>query len=187
MTWKILFGLGRLCFDVVLVWMLLGRSGSRGFARVRGDGTVEFAKDWLGFWASPLIIAYLIWLGAKDIMRGHENLWDLFNPVVFGSFALLLLFSFPGFVVVTAGGLEQIYWFRKNKRIGWKDIEEIETSTKDPQITITAADGTKITHSGQLADRSRFLMELKQHCGEDLPKDFPREPIDPDAINCEDG
>jgi hypothetical protein len=45
-------------------------------------------------------------------------------------------------------------------------------------VTVTGKDGTKIIHSPMLADRPRFLLELKRHCGEELPPDFPREPID---------
>jgi hypothetical protein len=44
-------------------------------------------------------------------------------------------------------------------------------------VTIIGADGTKIIHSRQLPDRPRLLMELKIHCAEKLPSDFPREPI----------
>ena len=44
-------------------------------------------------------------------------------------------------------------------------------------VTITGADGTKIVHNRQLPNRPCLLVELKQHCGEKLPSDFPREPI----------
>lgn len=83
----------------------------------------------------------------------------------------------PGTIVVADDGLEQRYWFRMDKRIGWKNIEEIK-SVKWSTVTITGTDGTKIVHSPMLADRPRFLLELKRHCGEELPPDFPREPIE---------
>ena len=84
-----------------------------------------------------------------------------------------MLFEFPGSVVVTGDGLEQIYWFWRNKHIRWNDIVEIESGQKDRTVTITSANGTKIVHSRFLADRPRFLLELKEHCGEELPPDFP--------------
>lgn len=85
--------------------------------------------------------------------------------------------EFPGTIVITADGLEQVHWLWKNKLIQWSEIEEINTGEKSRAVTITATNGTKIVHSRQLPDRPRLLFELKQHCGENLPPDFPREPI----------
>src|SRR5271157_1682806 len=181
MIWKLLLGLTHLIFDIALIWMFFGRAGKRGSARVLSDGRVKFSPDRLGLWAWPLAIAYLVSLTVRDLIQNHGNPWDFLAPTLFGSTALMLLFSFPGTVVVSADGLEAVYWFRRHKHIRWKEIEEIETekqSTSFRMVTITGVDGTKIVHSFQLADRSRFLLELKQHCGENLPPDFPREPID---------
>jgi hypothetical protein len=77
---------------------------------------------------------------------------------------------------VTANGLKQIFWLWKNKQIHWADIVEINTGEKIGTVTITGANGTKIVHSRQLPDRLTFLRALKDHCGEKLPPDFPREP-----------
>ena len=52
-----------------------------------------------------------------------------------------------------------------------------QTGEKSRTVTITGADGIKIVHSRQLPDRPRLLWELKQHCGEQLPADFPRERV----------
>ena len=90
---------------------------------------------------------------------------------------IAILCSFPGTVVITGSCLQQVYWFRRNKRIRWQEIVEINTGEKSHTVIITGADGTKIVHVRQLADRRRLLLELKNHCGEELPPDFPREPI----------
>jgi hypothetical protein len=180
MIWKILLGLARLFFDILLIWMLFGRAGKRGSARVLSDGRVAFAPDRIGLGAWPLTIVYLVWLAARDLILSHGKPWDFLAPIVLASCALSFLFLFPGTVVVNAEGLEQIYWFRRRKHIRWEEIDEIETdkqSTLFRMITITGVDGTRIVHSWLLADRPRLLLEIKQHCGEDLPPDFPREPI----------
>jgi hypothetical protein len=59
----------------------------------------------------------------------------------------------------------------------WKNIVEINTGEKSRTVAITSSDGTEIVHSDLLVDRPRMLLELKQHCGENLPPDFPREPL----------
>jgi hypothetical protein len=180
MTWKILLGVARLMFDIALIWMLFGRGGKRGPARVLGDGQVEFAPDRLGLWAWPFTAAYLaLWIG-RDLIQRHTKPSDFLNPAILGLTVLMLLFSFPGTIVATAEGLEKVYWLRKNKHIRWKDIVEIETdtiNTRASTVTITSASGTKIVHSWLLADRRLFILEIEKHCGEELPPDFPREAI----------
>jgi hypothetical protein len=104
--------------------------------------------------------------------------WSFVFLTGYGLAAVALILDLPASIVVSAEGLEQIYWFRRRKRIRWNDIVEIESGQKDGTVTITSADGTKIVHSRFLADRRRFLLELKQYCGDELPQDFPREPID---------
>jgi hypothetical protein len=178
MTWKILIGLAHLSFDLALIWMLFGRHGKRGSANVRSDGRIEFAPDWIGLWAYPLTIAYSVWLAARALLHSHAKLSDFLTPAIFGAIALSLLISFPGTIVVADGGLESVYWLRRNKRIQWEDIAEIETDKNSTSftmvmITITGADGTRIVHSWLLADRPRFLSEIRKHCGEALPPDFP--------------
>jgi hypothetical protein len=102
---------------------------------------------------------------------------DLIIAAILGILAMMFIFTFPETIVVTDNGLEQISWLWKKKQIRWADIVEINTGEKSRTVTITGADGTKIVHSRQLPDRSRLLMELRVHCGENLPSDFPREPI----------
>jgi hypothetical protein len=88
----------------------------------------------------------------------------------------MIAFTFPDTIIVKADGLEQIAWLRRRRQIRWADIVEINTGEKGRTVSIIGADGTKIVHSRQLPDRPRLLMELKKHCGENLPSDFPREP-----------
>jgi hypothetical protein len=180
MTWKLLPGLARLVFDLALVWMLFGRAGKRGPAKLLSGGRIEFAPDRIGLWAYPLTIAYSVWLAVRALMQSHGNLSVFLSPAVFELIALSLLFSFPGTIIVTTEGLEQVYWLRKHKLIRWRDVEEIEINGKNSMfatIRVAGTDGTMIAHSYQLADQPRLLLEIQKHCGENLPPDFPREPL----------
>ncbi|MGP8270496.1 MAG: hypothetical protein ACLQLH_10555 [Terracidiphilus sp.] len=177
MIWKILPGTTRVLFWVVLAWMIYSVKFGKRSARVIHDGRIEFTPhryislEWL------LLIYCCFSTVAGDYMHGNGNSLSSTVSACFGMGSLSLLFSFPGTIVVADDGLEQRYWFRMDKRIGWKNIEEIK-SVKWSTVTITGTDGTKIVHSPMLADRPRFLLELKRHCGEELPPDFPREPIE---------
>lgn len=178
MSHKVLFRLLYLIFDIALIWMLFGRMGKRGTVKVRDDGRAEFSPDWIGLSAYPLIIAYSTWLAIGDLIRHHEALFDFLNPLVFASVALSLFFTFPGTLVSGPGGLEEVYWFRKNKQIRWEDVEEIETDEGNVSfstVTVRSAHGVRIVHSGLLADRKGFLQEIEKHCGENLPPEFPRQ------------
>ena len=181
MTGRIIFGLAHLAFDLVLIWMLFGRLGKRGLAKERSNGRVEFAPDRIALWACLPIAAGLAFLALKDLTERHRTALDFLNPAMFGLIALLLFFSFPGTIFVTTEGLEAVYWLRKNMRIRWKDIETIDADTKKSwasTVAITSIDGTRIVHSSLLADRRRFMLEIQRHCGEELPPEFLREPIE---------
>jgi hypothetical protein len=93
-----------------------------------------------------------------------------------GILAVMILFPFPETIIVTTDGLKQISWLWKNRQIRWVEIVEINTGEKSRTVAIKGADGTKIVHSRQLPDRPGLLLTLKDHCGENLPPDFPREP-----------
>jgi hypothetical protein len=177
MIWKILPGLTRVLFWIVLAWMIYSVFFEKRYARVIHDGRIEFTPhryiilEWL------LLIYCCFSTATRDYMHGDGNSLSFIVSACFGVASLSLLFSFPATIIVADDGLEQRYRFRKDKQIGWKDIEEIK-SVKWSTVTVTGKDGTKIIHSPMLADRPRFLLELKRHCGEELPPDFPREPID---------
>jgi hypothetical protein len=138
---------------------------------------VEFGMSW------RVKFAWLIFL-----IAGIDVAWHLFrqydehilNIVMAACCALVVLMivsSLPGTIVIAEDGLQQFHWVRRNKHIHWSDIVEINAGKNNRTITITAGDGTKIVHSNELADRPRFLVEIKKHCGENLPADFPGEPI----------
>ncbi len=146
-------------------------------ARALQDGRIEFTPNRRSFWAWPLLVVYLIYATISQLMHIHGRPLNLMVAVSLGILTVMIAFPFPGKITVTADGLEQVSWLWKNKRIRWADIVEINTGEKSRTVTITSADGTKIVHSRQLPDRPRLLMELKQHCGENVPSDFLREPI----------
>jgi hypothetical protein len=102
---------------------------------------------------------------------------EILMGIATGLSALVLFRMLPATIVVGDQGVEQEYWLASSLRLGWKEIIEIDTGRLRQTVTIKSLGGTKITHSLQLADRPRFLAELKRRCGEELPEDFPREPM----------
>jgi Bacterial PH domain len=163
---------------VVVMLLFFGNNHDRqGKARFRNDGRIEFTQNGRAFWGWLLVTAYLGYAAIHRLQHSHGRPLDLLISVCVGTVALTLSFSLPGTIAVTADGVEQVFWLRKNKYVRWADIVEINTGEKSRTVTILGADGTKIVHSRQLADRSRLLLELKQHCGENLPPDFPREAV----------
>ena len=175
MAWRVLLRVVRLLFEIALAWMLLHKSDRLRVAQISNDRRIEFTRNRFAFYAWPPIIVLLIWEAVGELIHSQGKPFELLKAALLGWFALALLISFPGTIVVNNDGIEEVYWFWKHKRIQWKDIVEINTGGKSCTVTITSADGTKIVHSSQLADRARLLLELKQHCGENLPSDFPQE------------
>lgn len=141
------------------------------------NGIVEFSPKRIAN-AASIVIA----LDFADLTIGlathiHRNPLDLTSAVFAGLGALILLFSIPEALIVSPEGLRQVYWLRPNKFIPWAEIVEINTGKKTKLVTILAANGTKILYRGGIANRPLLLSMIKRYCGENLPPDFPREPL----------
>jgi hypothetical protein len=175
MIWEQFLAFYPVFIGIILAWIFTGGAGGQRAARVVSDGRMEFAPGKLAFWAWPPGEVYLLWIAVKACIDGQDDPLQFLTAACFGGFAVYLLFAFPKTIIATGDGLQQVYWLRRRKRIPWKDIAEINTGGKSRTVTIRGADGTKIVHSSLLADRPRLLLELKQHCGEELPEDFPVE------------
>jgi hypothetical protein len=145
---------------VVLISFLGGADKQRR-ARVLHDGRIEFIPNRRAFWAWPLIVAYLAWATVNQLVYSHGRPLNLVTAACLGILAVMIAFSFPGTIIVTADGLEEISWLRENEQIRWADNVGINTGEKSHTVTITGADGTKIVHSRQLLDRPRLLAELR--------------------------
>jgi hypothetical protein len=181
MVWKVPFWVAHHLFGIVSLvgFAIFIGARNRRPAKDFGDGRVEFAlsRGVLGAWI--VVIVFLGYQSIEFFVHSQGNLLNIAPAAFPALLALLFLFGFPGTLVISSDGLQQVRWCWRNKRIQWKDIVEINTGKKNPTVTITGRDGTKIAHLRQFPDRFRFLLELKEHCGENLPSDFPREPIGP--------
>lgn len=184
MIWKALVGTSRILLLSVLpliaVFIYLSAADKQSKATCTKQGRLEFAPNKRSAWAWLLMIAYTAYSVSATAMHLRHAPWSLLDVIGAAGVVIvlaMLVAEFPGTIVVTADGLEQIHWLSRNKHIRWDEIKEINTGEASRTITITAASGTKIVHSRQLPDRPRLLLELKQYCGNNLPPDFPREPI----------
>ncbi len=139
-------------------------------------GRIEFAPNRRANWGWALLSVYLVYAFVGELKGGHRRPFDLIYAAAIGIIAVMVIFTFPGTIIATPDGLEQISWLWRNKQIRWAEIAEINTGEKRRTVTVTGADGTKIVHHRHLADRPGLLMTLKEHGGENLPSDFPREP-----------
>ena len=162
-----------------LIWNLYYRKSNRSSAKELSDGRVEFPPSQWTLMIWPLLVVYSAYRVIMRLEHRHASQADLISIAILGFAFLEHLISFPGTVAVTRDGLEQIYWFRKTKYVRWSEIVEINTGDKIARIEITGTDGTKIIHSKNLADRARLMLEIKQHCGDNLPPEFPIEGIQP--------
>lgn len=169
------FGLVFCVLPIGAVLLLFGRIGNWGSARVRND-RIEFPPGWVPFLSWLFVIAFLLQAAVRHAIRSQNGPWDLLTEGILTAGALAFLAMLPGTIVVTDEGVEQIFWLRKNKRLGWDDIDEVSTGKDRRTVAIQGKNGTKIVHTGQQVDGPLLLLELKQRCGEDLPPDVPLGP-----------
>lgn len=183
MIWKLLLDIDRGlfwgCAALFIPGMIFGARGRLPASFDRpvkelSDGRVVLRSNWLGLsWFGMLIT--ILPTSLLSYLRGHPN-WLVTAPVCF--FAGSVLFMIPGTITLGSEGLQEHFWLWKDKRIRWGDIVEIESDPKGRSLTIKAVDGKRIVHSSFLSGRPRLLREIKTHCGENLPADFPCEPLE---------
>jgi len=173
MIWRVIHWSINSLFWVALALFIASMVSNRRSATVRARGTVEFAPRWFGVWALMYVAIRMCFIAWGYLRHG------LTEPLTFATGALLgltsvgLLFMLPGTVLVSDSGLEEVIWLWRNKRIRWEEIVEINTERKGSAVTVIGAGKTKVIHSSRLPDRARFLLEIKRHCGDNLPADFP--------------
>jgi hypothetical protein len=180
MIWTSLHWIDRVLFWVLLgflIWSFFSKGGRRGKAKVRTDGQVEFRPNriWFCFWGvsatwAPLAVAS--WLHGH-----HSTILDFAIPTCCCLIAIGFFFEAPQTIVMNEEGLRQVYWLRGNKRIRWSEIAEIKTALKRGAVTIIGENGSEIVHTFMLVDRPRLLLEIREHCGDELPADFPKEAL----------
>jgi hypothetical protein len=184
MNWKLAFELaGMILLVLVFCWTpvlaahraLFRNHGSRNSAVILPGGAVEFSVGPRSLLIATGLAVYALTNSGLRFAR-HHSTWQefAFNGVCL-AIAFVVIWDLPGTIVVDDFGIEQRFWVRPHKRIRWNEIEEINTGNKVRLITITSCDRSKIVFNGDLADRPRFLREIKQHCGDNLPTDFPAE------------
>lgn len=179
MIWKTIQWTANLLFWIPLALVFAGMFKNRRSAKILSDGRIEFAPRWFGVWAWIFLAFRTSFVIPSYLRQGLGKPWDFVTGALLGAVVLGVLCEIPGTLIVSSTGLKQVYWFWHNKQIRWDEIVEINTGEKNKggTVTVMGADGTSIVHSGQLPDRPRFLLELKQRCGENLPPDFPRETV----------
>ena len=159
---------------VLLVLMMFGKIRMEQPVFEHDDERVELKPSWFVFLFDGLV-SILLLLGIASYLHRRTGLLANLFPFCFGIWALGSISDLPATIVICSEGLEQVYWLRRNKRISWDKIVEIESSPKSRLVIIKSSDGSKITHSAFLSGRARLLLEIKKYCGDQLPQDFPRE------------
>jgi hypothetical protein len=153
--------------------LFFGIVGNRGSARFR-NGRTEFPAGRASLATGLAIIGFLVESTVRHLIRSHSSFADCFIQGLLLIGAIAILSTMPGTILVTDEGLEQTYWLRKRIRLTWDDIVEVNLDKRI--VAIRGDDGTRIVHTGQQVDRERLLVELKHHCGDELPPDFPNPP-----------
>ena len=157
----------------LILWLMLNKSGISRPAKELSDGRIEFTPASYDLWLWLLAVIPLASTALTALKRGVNTPLDLVNSAVIVFLALSHLSMFPGTIVASREGLEQVYWLWRNRHIRWGEIEEMELDKKASRLTIKGGEGTRIIYSPRLAGFPRLLREIRQYCADSLPPDFP--------------
>lgn len=181
MVWKLHHGFIYeflwLALPLLALVVFLTGVGKRKSARIFSNDRLEFSPSWVQFVAWAIVVLYCIYGSADAFLRYRGTFSSFMFGFALGCSAIVFLQVFPGTIIVSKDDIRQEYWFWRNQYIRWDEIVEVNTGKKSRTITITGAKRATITHARNLPDRRRLLLEIKRHCGESLPPDFPREAI----------
>ena len=165
-------------FWIAFVLVLVGLfKRNRGSAKLSSSGKVQFAPRWWFVCAWIYILVRFGFIGSDYLRTGFKE------PLQFSTGALISLatigglFSLPGILVVTNDALEEHNWVWRKRKIKWTEIEEIRTEKKGNAVTVIGPGRIRTVYTNVYPDRARFLMEIKKHCGDNLPPDFPEKPL----------
>jgi len=165
-----------LLFYVALALLLAGLlKRNRGTAKVRSTGEVEFAPRWWVLYSWLFLLVRFAMIGSDYLRHGLKE------PLTFTTGALIYIaviaaiVGIPGTLVVTNEAIEEVNWFWRNKKIRWSEIGEIDTEKRGSAVTVRGSGRSRIIYTNFYPDRPRFLFEIKQHCGANLPSNFPNE------------
>lgn len=134
-------------------------------------GKIVFLPNRRSYWGIFIIIALLIYPILVELIRGIKGAADISLIFLCLGFVVFLLTTYPGSIVATNDGLEQIYWFGGKKRIAWSDVSGFEIDKKKKRVIVKARNGAKIVHTRQLPDKNRIIGEIELHCPGRLPAD----------------
>lgn len=171
-------------FWIALALVLTGlRKRNRGSARLCSDGKIQFAPRWWFVCSWAFILLQFCFVRFNYLRSGLKEPWQFATGVLIWIAVIGALGSMPGTLEVTNEALEEINWVWRNKKIRWTEIQEIDTEKRGSSVTVIGSDRRRIVYTNIYPDRPRFLLEIKRHCGDNLPSNFPNEqPGSDDAI-----
>ena len=158
---------------ILLIWFLsrqiVSRADEGRQAREAEGGRVEFAPNPRSYKSVYAFVALLIYVALSQFVTGHGQIASVIIGMVSIGLALLVLAAYPGSIVLSAAGLEQIYWLWWNKHIAWSEVSGVKADQKKGTLTVLAKGRTRIVYGSQLPDRTRFETELERRCPGMIP------------------
>lgn len=150
---------------------------NRGSAKLLPNGEIHFVPPWWFICSWAFIMVRFAVIGSGYLRAGLNEPLQFATGV---SICIAVVASFtaiPGPIKATNESLEEVRWFWWNKKIRWAEIEEIDTEKRSSTIAVIGCGHRKIVHGNPYPDRPRFLLAIRQHCANDLPPEFPGEPV----------
>lgn len=169
-------------FWIALVLVPIGLfKRNSGYAKLCGNGNVRFLPRWWFVSAWIYILVRFAFFGSNYLRTGFQFSLQFLTGAMISIAAIGGMLSLPGVLMVTNDALEERNWIWRNKKIRWSEVQEIHAEKKGSAITVIGPGRSRILYTNVYPDRARFLIEIKKHCGDNLPPDFPSEPLNSDT------
>ncbi|MGB6973200.1 MAG: hypothetical protein WBD67_00815 [Terracidiphilus sp.] len=178
MIWKLLHWASWILlvpFVGLFWWSLTPKKAAPARSVTPDAGRLRFPAYSVQLWMWILGGVEMLIIAAGYFRHGFHATWECFTGALFCLSGVGWLTGIQTSVAMSDTGIEEVHWLGRNKFIRWDEIEEINIGKRDRIITIRSKEKTKIVYSMRPENRIQFLDEIKRHCGDELPPEFPGE------------
>ncbi|HWZ53035.1 MAG TPA: hypothetical protein VNW54_16385 [Granulicella sp.] len=148
---------------VLFLVALFGGKIAKGRSRTTAEGLLFPMKPvftGMRFFALPLYYGFFFyWYWQAH----HAFSWPM--TVLFLLVMALLASQAPGTIVLTPTGIEQRFWFLKDKAILYPEVMAIQKTQAGRSITVVGDNRVRITHTPNHSDQAGFEQAIEQRTG----------------------
>lgn len=134
----------------------------KGSAKEAADG-LEFPLKPVILWTRLLALPMYFAIFGYPLWQQHRL--PMWLPIILAALAMYVLYQLPGTIVLTPMTVEQRFWLRGAKKIGYNEVMAIQVIGGGRMTRVMGDNGVSITHSWNHSAAEQFREEIARRTG----------------------